>query len=85
MNDNSYEGHNANDAMIGIRVPLGLAFLPATAPLEFFLEIVPILDVLPDTDFDINGAIGVRFYFRYSRARILTVATPREIECSDSS
>lgn len=62
-NDND-NGHDSNDSVIGVRVPFGLSFLPASAPLEFFIEIVPILDVLPDTDVDINGAFGFRFYFR---------------------
>ena len=47
-----------------MRVPFGIAYLAATVPLEFFLEIVPVLDLVPDTDVDIEGAIGFRYYFR---------------------
>ena len=52
------------DALIGIRVPFGISYLFADAPVDLFIEIVPILDVAPDTDLDINAAIGVRYYFR---------------------
>ena len=27
------------------------------------LEIVPILDLIPDTEFEANAAIGIRFFF----------------------
>ena len=53
----------ANDAFIGLRVPLGLNYLAAEAPIGFFVEIAPIVDFLPDTDGDANGGIGVRYYF----------------------
>jgi hypothetical protein len=33
------------------------------APVEIFLEIVPGLDLIPGTDFDLDGAIGARYYF----------------------
>lgn len=51
------------DDSIGVRVPVGLAYEFDGAPLDVFGEIVPILDLAPDTDFDLEGAIGARFYF----------------------
>jgi hypothetical protein len=48
---------------VGIRVPLGINYLFANSPLDFFLEIVPILDLAPKTDFSLNGAIGIRYFF----------------------
>lgn len=57
-------GRNSDDALLGVRIPFGIAYLFAKAPVEVFAEIVPILDLVPDTDFDMNGAIGARFYFR---------------------
>jgi hypothetical protein len=57
-------GRNRHDALVGVRVPFGISFLFNKVPVDLFAEIVPILDVAPDTDFDINGAIGARFYFR---------------------
>lgn len=48
---------------VGVRVPLGINYLFAKAPLDVFLEIVPILDLAPSTDFSLNGAIGIRYFF----------------------
>jgi hypothetical protein len=30
---------------------------------DIFLEVVPILDLAPKTDFKINAAIGARYFF----------------------
>lgn len=56
-------GRNDNDDIVGLRIPLGIAYLFADAPLDAFAEIVPVLDLVPDIDFDLNAAVGVRFYF----------------------
>ncbi len=50
------------DTTIGARFPFGVGKTLDDAPIELFLEIVPILDLAPDTDFDLNAAIGVRYY-----------------------
>lgn len=51
-----------DDALIGARFPVGVGKTLRSAPLELFLEIVPILNLVPDTEFDLNGALGVRYY-----------------------
>lgn len=61
---NNDRGRNNDDTLIGIRVPFGISYIFKDEPFDIFAEIVPVLDVVPDTDFDINAAIGVRFYFR---------------------
>ena len=53
---------NADD-IVGIRFPVGLTYIFANYPFDIFGEIVPILDVAPDSDFDLEGAIGARFWF----------------------
>jgi len=53
----------SHDSRLGVRVPLGLAYLFQTVPVDIFLEIVPILDFTPKTDFSINAAIGARYFF----------------------
>lgn len=53
-----------NDTWIGIRVPVGLAYLFEGVPLDIFIEIVPILDLVHETSFDLNAALGVRFFFK---------------------
>lgn len=47
----------------GVRVPVGLAYLFSGTPIDIFLEIVPILNLAPKTDFKINAAIGGRYFF----------------------
>ena len=51
------------DTQIGVRFPVGLAYLFDQAPIDIFLEFAPIMDLIPDTKFDFNGAIGARFFF----------------------
>ena len=53
----------SNDVILGVRVPLGLAYIFSDEPVDIFLEIVPILDLLPQTDFTISAAIGGRYFF----------------------
>lgn len=53
----------ADDPLLGIRIPLGLNYQFDSAPIDIFAEIVPILDLVPSTDFDLGGGIGVRFWF----------------------
>jgi len=52
-----------NDPVIGVRVPLGLDYLFSNAPVDIFAEIVPILRLVPSTDFNLAGGIGARYWF----------------------
>lgn len=61
---NNGSGSNDHDSLIGLRIPFGLSYLFAKAPVDLFVEVVPVLDLVPDTDFSLNAAIGARFYFR---------------------
>lgn len=61
--NNEAGSNNDNSATIGVRIPVGLSYEFATAPLDLFLEIAPTLNLAPKTEFDLNGAIGLRFYF----------------------
>jgi len=51
-------------ATAGVRVAGGLSWLPGGAPLDVFIELVPIVDLVPETRLSSNGGIGARFYFR---------------------
>jgi len=53
---------NADDK-IGVRIPVGLEYYFESWPIAVFGEVVPILDLAPSTDFELNGGLGVRFYF----------------------
>lgn len=51
------------DAELGIRIPFGLNYIIPDSQIDVFIEAVPILNLAPDTDFDGNGAVGIRYYF----------------------
>ena len=33
-------------------------------PVDLFVELVPLLDLAPETEFRMNGSVGVRYFFR---------------------
>jgi hypothetical protein len=51
------------NSRIGIRIPLGLSYIFAKAPIDIFLELAPGIDLSPSTDFWVNGCVGFRYYF----------------------
>lgn len=53
----------AEGFMAGIRVPLGVAVEPAELPLDVFVELVPIVQVWPETTLRADVALGARVYF----------------------
>jgi hypothetical protein len=53
----------SDDPNAGVRIPIGLDYQFTTAPIDIFIELAPILDVIPETDFDLGGGLGVRFWF----------------------
>lgn len=48
----------------GVRFPIGLEYLFPGAPFDIFVEVGPVLRVIKKTDFEIDGAIGARFFFK---------------------
>ncbi|RJP82436.1 MAG: DUF3996 domain-containing protein [Candidatus Zixiibacteriota bacterium] len=52
-----------DDVHFGVRVPVGLEYIFVQAPVGIFLEVAPIVDLVPDTDLDFNAGIGARFFF----------------------
>ncbi len=52
-----------DNSEFGARVPLGLQYLIEDERIGIFFEIAPILDLLPDTELDVNGGIGARYFF----------------------
>ena len=51
------------DDKLGIRIPVGIEYLFGNVPLGAFFELVPVLNLTPDTDFDFEAGIGIRFFF----------------------
>ena len=47
----------------GVRIPAGLTFMPDRHPVDFFAEIVPVVDVVPSPRVRLSGGVGARYYF----------------------
>lgn len=54
---------NDDDTHLGARFPIGFSWLLGGAPLDLFVEIAGVIDLIPDMDFDVNGGIGIRYVF----------------------
>ena len=52
-----------NDNLLGVRGVGGIEFLPPAVPLDVFLEIAPVVNLIETTDFDVEGGIGLRYKF----------------------
>ncbi len=63
VRDRKYFGTSANSVALGLRIPLGIEWTPARVPLGVFVELVPGLSIVPDTQGFVQGGIGVRYYF----------------------
>jgi hypothetical protein len=51
-----------NNVRLGVRVPVGLEYVFEQVPLGAFIEVVPLMDIVPATRFNFNGAVGIRYY-----------------------
>ena len=56
------------DPSFGIRTLVGIDYWIQNHPIELFAELGPLFNVTPDTDVDLDGGVGVRFYFGGSAA-----------------
>jgi hypothetical protein len=53
---------HSNDGLAA-RVPIGVVFHPSEFSVDFFVEVVAGMQILPETNPEFGGAIGGRFYF----------------------
>lgn len=51
------------DTRLGIRIPIGVCYIFKHPSLDIFFEIVPLLDLAPETAFNLNASIGLRYFF----------------------
>jgi len=51
------------DTKLAIRIPVGAEYLFSDAPVDIFLEVVPMLELIPKTKFQFNAALGARYFF----------------------
>jgi hypothetical protein len=51
------------DGNLAVRAPFGLSYDFIENPFDIFIEIVPTLDLIPATDFEVRAALAVRYLF----------------------
>lgn len=51
------------DSSFGIRGVAGVAWFVKTAPIDVFVEVVPVLNLVPDVDMSVNAGVGARYFF----------------------
>jgi hypothetical protein len=56
--------HDDDDAIFGIRAPLGISYLFDGEPFDLFAEVAPILDLSPDVELNVSLAVGMRVYVK---------------------
>jgi hypothetical protein len=58
-------GADDDDVHLGVRVPAGLVFDFRAVPLDVFIEVALIVDIVTDhgDHVDLNAALGARYYF----------------------
>ncbi|MFN7145077.1 MAG: hypothetical protein ACK4YP_14970 [Myxococcota bacterium] len=56
-------GEEENDTDVSARVPIGASVLFDNAPIEIFGKAIPSLRVIPDRQVELDGQLGVRYYF----------------------
>jgi hypothetical protein len=55
--------HDGTATTVAARFPVGLAYLFDGAPVDVFFEVVPTLDLIPSTWFEVDWGIGGRYWF----------------------
>jgi len=51
------------DSRLGVRGVIGILWIPRGSSFDLFVEVAPILDIIPATKFDFSGGIGGRYFF----------------------
>lgn len=52
----------SSNSRFGARIPVGLEYIFQDQPLGLFFEVAPLLDLAPETEFGVNGGIGIRYF-----------------------
>jgi len=53
----------SSSTRVGARMVGGIGWWPHNVPLDIFAEVAPILDLVPKTEFSLEGGIGLRYFF----------------------
>lgn len=49
-----------DESFLGIRVPLGGSYIFQGPPISLFVEVAPIMEFIPETEFDWAAGVGIR-------------------------
>lgn len=60
--DGKYFTSNGSSVGVGVRIPFGIEWLVASAPLGIFVELTPLIGIIPSTFGTLQGGIGARYY-----------------------
>lgn len=52
----------ADNSRFGARIPIGLQYNIPDTRLSTFFEVAPLLDLVPETTFNVNGGLGLRIF-----------------------
>jgi hypothetical protein len=55
---------NNSDNALGARGVMGIAWLSDKLPIDVFLELVPVFNLIPSTSLNLDIALGARYYFK---------------------
>jgi hypothetical protein len=56
-------GDELRQTVLSARVPLGIAWDIPDTRVQTFIEVVPLLNVVPGVEMDLHGGIGARYFF----------------------
>ncbi|MBI4346821.1 MAG: hypothetical protein HY553_08190 [Elusimicrobia bacterium] len=56
-----------DDLEFGFRTPFGASYVLARQPVELFVELAPVFKLNARNALDLDGAVGLRYYFTPSR------------------
>ncbi len=54
---------NEDKSMLGVRGVGGIEFFPHGTPLDLFAEIAPVMNIIEETNLEVEAGIGIRFTF----------------------
>jgi hypothetical protein len=61
VRDNDGKGDNDDDAVLGLSGNFGINY--EFDRFDIFVQLTPRLELISETDFDIGGGLGARFFF----------------------
>lgn len=54
---------DTDDVLVGVRTVGGALFRFSSTPVEVFAEVAPVFEVAPDQFVNVDGGVGVRYFF----------------------